>query len=80
MNKKDASWEKGTKIRGKNPDVWRKDCKGNTIRYGSYGTCGEYGWEIDHKHPVSQGGTNNYRNLQALHWQANRSKGKKYPS
>lgn len=48
-------WEKADEIRGRDPDVWRKDSEGNYIRHGSYGTVGEYGWEIDHKNPVSKG-------------------------
>jgi len=76
---KKAAWDKAKPIPGKNPDVYRKDPYGNVIRYGSYGTHGEYGWEIDHKHPKSRGGTNNPRNLQAVHWKENRKKGDKYP-
>lgn len=44
-------WEKAKEIRGKDSDVWRKDTYDNKIRFGSYGTEGEYGWEIDHKNP-----------------------------
>ena len=49
-SKKDieATWEKAKEMRGKNPDTWRRDVKGNKIRRGSHGTLGEYGWEVDH--------------------------------
>lgn len=76
-SKKDKVWEKGKDIRGKNPDTWKKDAEGNKIRYGSYGTGGKYAWEIDHKHPKSKGGSDNIRNLQPLHRDANRAKGNK---
>ena len=79
QTKIDKTWEKATPIKGKNPEVYRKDVEGNIIRKPSYGTKGEYGWEIDHKNPVSKGGTDNPRNLQPLHWQENRKKGNKYP-
>ena len=74
----DAVCERAAKVRGKNPDVWRRDPKGNLIRKGSYGTLGEYGWEIDHKKPRAKGGTDHGRNLQALHWKENRKTGDKY--
>ena len=51
------TWNEAQKMRGKNPDVWRKDSFGNKIRHSSYGTVGEYGWEIDHKNPKSKGGS-----------------------
>lgn len=73
----DQAWEKAKPIRGRNPDAWRRDAEGNKIRKGSYGTLGEYGWELDHKNPRARGGTDNPRNLQALHWQTNRKKGDK---
>ena len=76
---KDHAWNKAKKIRGKNPDAWRKDSEGNTIRYGSYGTRREYGWEVDHIKPLSKGGSNSLRNIQALHHKANRRKSNKYP-
>ena len=71
------TWEKAKTIRGRNPEAWRKDDLGHKIRMGSYGTQGEFGWEIDHKNPRSKGGSDNPRNLQALHWEANRKKGDK---
>jgi len=71
------TWEKGIPIRGRDPDVWRKDEEGNRIRHGSYGTQGEYGWEIDHRNPVAKGGTDNPRNLRPLHWEENREKSDK---
>jgi 5-methylcytosine-specific restriction endonuclease McrA len=70
-------WEKGKKIKGEDPNAWRKDRYGNKIRFGSYGTEGNYGWEIDHKNPKDRGGSDQLRNLQPLHWEENREKGAK---
>ena len=80
-NKKqqDAVWDKAKTIRGKNPETFRRDSEGNKIRRGSYGTTGQYGWEVDHKQPQSKGGSDNPSNLQALHWEANREKSDKMP-
>jgi len=75
----DDAWNKSKPIRGKNPDTWRKDIQGNKIRKGSYGTQGEYGWELDHKKPKSKGGTDSGRNIQPLHWEENREKSDSYP-
>jgi len=75
----DLIWEKAHIVRGQNPNVYRKDDQGNLIRKQSYGTKGQYGWEIDHKNPKCKGGTDNLRNLRPLHWQKNRAKGGKYP-
>lgn len=72
------TWEKAKPIRGRNPNTWRKDLKGNKIRFGSYGTIGKYGWEIDHKKPKAKGGSNINRNFQPLHWKENRKKSDKY--
>jgi len=79
VSKKDveAVWEKAKPVRGKDPDVWRKDVEGNRIRHASYGTQGEYGWHIDHKHPESKGGSDKLANLQPLHWEANLQKSDK---
>ena len=48
-------WDKARSIRGQNPNIYRKDDFGNIILKQSYGTKGEYGWEIDHKNPKSKG-------------------------
>jgi len=76
----DEVWDKASIIKNKNPDVWRKDALDNVIRKPSYGTQGEYGWEIDHKKPKEKGGTDDPRNLQPLHWEENREKSDKYPN
>ena len=73
INKKQV-WEKAKKQPGKNPAEYRQDPYRKTIRYASYGTKGPMGWEIDHIKPLSRGGSDNIRNLQALHWKVNREK------
>ena len=75
----DKAWEKTKPIRGKNPDAWGKDVRGNKIRKASYGTQGEYGWELDHKKPKSKGGSDKTQNIQPLHWEENRKKSDTYP-
>ena len=45
----------------------------------SYGRQSEMGWEIDHKHPISKGGTDTPNNLYAVQWKENRKKSDKYP-
>ena len=79
VSKKDveSAWERAATIRGQNPDTWRRDEEGNRIRKASYGTLGDYGWEVDHRNPVAKGGTDNPRNLRALHHEANREKSDK---
>ena len=74
---KEQSWEKAKTIRGRNPDTWRRDKFGNILRQGSYGTQGEYGWEIDHIKPKSKGGSDQPKNLRALYWEKNREKSDK---
>jgi 5-methylcytosine-specific restriction endonuclease McrA len=74
-----AVWEKAAPIKGENPNVYKKDSFGNVIRKQSYGTKGEYSWEIDHIKPTSKGGSNTLRNKQPLHREENRAKSNKYP-
>ncbi|MBJ6948650.1 HNH endonuclease [Vibrio cholerae] len=79
QKQKDAAWNAARPIRGKNPNLFRLDAKGNEIYKPAYGTKGSKGWEVDHKRPKSKGGSNAARNLQALQTQENRRKGKQYP-
>lgn len=50
---RDRAWERAATIRGKNPDAWRRDHRGNRIRYGSFGTRGKYAWTLERGEPVS---------------------------
>ena len=72
------AWAKARRIRGKNPNLYRKDSAGNQIYKPAYGTQGVQGWEVDHRKPLSKGGSNSPRNLQALQTRANRRKGDKH--
>ena len=78
-SQKENAWENAKTIKGKNPDLYRKDPYGNTIYKPSYGKQSEMGWEVDHKHPVAKGGSDSPKNLQAMHWQENREKSDNYP-
>ena len=68
------AWAEAKPMRGKNPDSWRKDKFDNKIRKASYGTTGDFGWELDHKYPKSKGGSGRDKNIQPLHWEENRKK------
>ncbi len=75
----EEAWNNAHKIKGKNSDVYRKDDYGNEIYRSSYGKQSTKGWEVDHRYPVSKGGTNSSRNLQAVQWEENRKKSDTYP-
>ena len=72
-------WEKGKSVRGKDPDLYRRDAAGNIIYGPSYGKDSDRGWEIDHKKPTSKGGNDNLRNLQPLQSGENKEKSNDYP-
>lgn len=68
-------WEKGTVVSGNDQNVWRQDqCKAWIGRryYGDRQS--QYGWEIDHIKPESEGGGDELSNLRPLQWQNNASK------
>ena len=74
-----TAWQNTSRVRGKNPNVYRRDAYGNEIYKPAYGTNGDKGWEVDHSNPKSRGGTDSPRNLQAMQTTANRRKSDKYP-
>jgi hypothetical protein len=76
----EAIWRKGAVVVGYEPNEYRQDNCGAWIHRNGYGRIGEFGWEIDHVRPVSQGGTDELTNLQPLYWQNNRGKGDDYPT
>lgn len=76
--KLDRIWEKGSKVRGKDPNRYRKDSDGMIIYKPSYGKTSGMGWEVDHKRPRAKGGSDNIRNLVPKNWKTNRSKSDKY--
>lgn len=75
----DAVWQKAQAIQGYDANDYRKDCCNAWIKKSSYGTNGDYGWEIDHEKPIAKGGTDDMNNLQPLHWQNNRGKSDTWP-
>jgi len=75
----DQVWEKGKKIPGKDPDLYKRDAAGNVIYKPSYGKKSPMGWEVDHKRPVEKGGTDNLKNLQPLQTNENKEKSNQYP-
>ncbi len=70
-------WDKGAKIRNKNPAVYRRDSKRNEIRYASYGADTDLGWQIDHVIPLAKNGPDTLKNKQPLQTAANRKKSDK---
>jgi len=65
-------WEKGTIVANNDPKAWRKDQCGAWIGREQYANRGsQYGWEIDHITPESEGGGDELSNLRPLQWENN---------
>lgn len=79
LKKRSEIFGKAKKIKGKDPNRYRKDDFGNVIFFDSYGLNSEMSWEIDHIKPKSKGGSDKNRNLRPLLTSENRRKGAKYP-
>lgn len=75
---KKAVWNKGRVISDYDSNVWRRDKCGLAMKFSGYGNRNsDYGWEIDHINPVSNGGSDDLSNLQPLHWSNNADKADK---
>lgn len=76
----DYAWFKAKEVSGLDSNIWRKDYAGAWIRRDLYGrTDTEYGWEIDHRKPLTLDGTYDKSNLDPLQWNNNRTKDDNYP-
>ena len=67
-------WNKGKPIPNYDSNIWRRDDNGHALKFQYYGKQIEYGWEVDHKHPIAKGGSDDIRNLRPLYWKTNRRK------
>lgn len=76
----DAVWNKAQVAAGYDAGKFRKDRCGAWITKADYGTTGDHGWEIDHEKPVAKNGTDDFANLEPLHWRNNRGKSDNYPN
>ncbi|XP_074316963.1 uncharacterized protein LOC141653183 isoform X1 [Silene latifolia] len=74
-NVKQQCWEKADKIKGRDPDRWRRDPLGNTIFRKLVGCPGCLCHDYDHILPYSKGGKSTLDNCQVLQATVNRSKG-----
>ncbi|KAJ7956410.1 HNH endonuclease [Quillaja saponaria] len=72
---KQQCWEKAEKIKGRDPDRWRRDALGNTLFRKLVGCPGCLCHDYDHIVPYSKGGESTLENCQVLQATVNRSKG-----
>nr|XP_043614674.1 uncharacterized protein LOC122586749 [Erigeron canadensis] len=72
---KQQCWDKAEKIKGRDPDRWRRDPLGNTIFRKLVGCPGCLCHDYDHIIPYSKGGQSTLENCQVLQATVNRSKG-----
>lgn len=67
-------WEKGRKVKGHPPSIWRKDQCGAWIKRSHHGNrSSQFGWEVDR---ITAGGAYSLPNCRPLQWDNNNTKGK----
>ena len=85
----DYLWERAFPVEGYDEDKYRHDACGAWIEREKYGDrTSSFGWEIDHIYPqsvlkeknVPKEEIDDRKNMRALNWQNNDSKGTDYPS
>ncbi|KAI3876491.1 hypothetical protein MKX03_030308 [Papaver bracteatum] len=79
-NVKQQCWEKAEKIKGRDPERWRRDPLGNIVFRKLVGCPGCLCHDYDHILPYSKGGQSTLDNCQVLQATVNRSKGNKIES
>lgn len=72
---KQQCWEKAEKVKGRDPERWRKDPLGNILFRKLVGCPGCLCHDYDHIVPYSKGGKSTLDNCQVLQATVNRSKG-----
>ncbi|XWS37339.1 hypothetical protein CRYUN_Cryun19dG0034300 [Craigia yunnanensis] len=72
---KQKCWEKAEKVKGRDPDRWRRDAVGNIVFRKLVGCPGCLCHDYDHIIPYSKGGKSTLENCQVLQATVNRSKG-----
>ncbi|XP_060172490.1 uncharacterized protein LOC132603441 isoform X4 [Lycium barbarum] len=72
---KQQCWDKAEKVKGRDPDRWRRDPLGNTVFRKLVGCPGCLCHDYDHIVPYSKGGESTLENCQVLQATVNRSKG-----
>ncbi|XP_059641106.1 uncharacterized protein LOC132283197 isoform X2 [Cornus florida] len=72
---KQQCWDKAQKVKGRDPDRWRRDALGNTVFRKLVGCPGCLCHDYDHIIPYSKGGKSTLDNCQVLQATVNRSKG-----
>lgn len=74
-------WNKAHPQLGYDANLYRKDDWGWWICYTDYGNrSSDYGWELDHLTPVSEGGSDSLANLRPLHWRNNVARSNQRPA
>ncbi|KAK1284089.1 hypothetical protein QJS10_CPB21g00609 [Acorus calamus] len=78
---KQQCWDKAEKVKGRDPERWRRDPLGNLVFRKLVGCLGCLCHDYDHILPFSKGGKSTLENCQVLQAKVNRSKGirQRYP-